>query len=238
MSPSGGLDRAQRTAACQGSRSSVVLKCRVAPISTQESSTGLAMSGSVAIDSAHGLGSIRWVSMPRCASAVTISSPSGVASTTTAFLHRVEDLVPLHRLPDVLHPVQAAEIAAGDTRVGVVEPGRHDQGVVRHLLALDRHQACPGVDGGHGGLVADVDALVDVLLLGAEEKSLEIRDLPAVHVRDPARAVCGVLELGVDGDFGPGVRALGRPGRTHAGGAASDDDDAPSHPRPPTRRRL
>ena len=33
-----------------------MLKCSFTPISTQESSTGLAMSGSVAIDSAHGRG--------------------------------------------------------------------------------------------------------------------------------------------------------------------------------------
>ena len=57
---------------------SLVLKCRWTPISPHESSTGFMMSGSVAMDIAQGAGSTRWVSMPRWASAVTISTPSGV----------------------------------------------------------------------------------------------------------------------------------------------------------------
>ena len=65
--------------------------------------------------------------MPRCASAVTISEPSGEASTTTAHLDGVEDLVPLHRPADVLDVVQAVEVAARDARIGVVEAGGDDQ---------------------------------------------------------------------------------------------------------------
>ena len=66
--------------------SKVVLKCRCTPSSRQDSSTGAMMSGSAIIDNAYGFGSIRCVSTPRCASAVTISNPSGPASTTTADL--------------------------------------------------------------------------------------------------------------------------------------------------------
>ena len=66
--------------------SSLVLKCIFTPISAQDSSTGAAMSGSVASASAQGWWSTRWVSMPRWARAVTISRPSGDASTTTATL--------------------------------------------------------------------------------------------------------------------------------------------------------
>ena len=62
----------------------VVPKWSSAPFSRQESWTGATMSGSVATDSAHAPGSIRWVLMPRWHSAVTISRPSGDASTTTA----------------------------------------------------------------------------------------------------------------------------------------------------------
>ena len=63
---------------------SVVLKWSLAPFSCQDSCTGAMMSGSVAADSAHAPSSIRCVSMPRWHSAVTISRPSGLASTTTA----------------------------------------------------------------------------------------------------------------------------------------------------------
>ena len=80
--------RTARTAPFSSPRisSSLLLKCRVAPISRHESSTGATMSGSVAMDSVHGLGSTRWVSMLRWHSAVTISSPSGPASSTTALV--------------------------------------------------------------------------------------------------------------------------------------------------------
>ena len=56
------------------------------PSSRHDSSTGAMMSGSAISDIGHGLGSTRWVSMPRWASAVTISTPSGDASITTADL--------------------------------------------------------------------------------------------------------------------------------------------------------
>ena len=48
-----------RTVPCPAKPVSVVLKCSLAPFSSQESCTGAMMSGSVATDSAHGVGSIR-----------------------------------------------------------------------------------------------------------------------------------------------------------------------------------
>src|SRR5690606_35393430 len=60
-------------------------------------------------------------------------------------LHGVEDLVPLHRVPDVLDVVETLQVATGDTRVGVVEAGREDERVVTDLpLAVDGHRAGAG----------------------------------------------------------------------------------------------
>ena len=86
---------------------------------------------------------------------------------------------------------------------------------------LDR----PGVEvqARDGRLVADVDALLGVLLLRGEEQRLEARDLPAVDVGDPAGAVGRVLELGEDDDLAVGLRALERAGGTYAGCATPDD---------------
>ena len=71
--------------------------------------------------------------MPRWASAVTISRPSGVASHDDGRPDRVEDLVPLHGLADVLDVVEAAELAAGNAGVGVVEPGGDHEAVLGDL---------------------------------------------------------------------------------------------------------
>ena len=61
-----------------------VFKWMCTPISRQDSSTGAMMSGSAISAMAHGCGSTRCVSMPRCARAVAISTPIGWASAMTA----------------------------------------------------------------------------------------------------------------------------------------------------------
>ena len=60
-------------------------KCRFAPSSFRLSCTGSAISGSAIWESSHAFSSTMWVSMPRCARAVVISTPSGPDSSTTAF---------------------------------------------------------------------------------------------------------------------------------------------------------
>jgi hypothetical protein len=47
----------------------------------------------------------------------------------------------------------------------------------------------------------DVDAGFDVGLLAGQEEAVEVGDLLAVDIGDPAGAVGGVLVLGVDDDF-------------------------------------
>ena len=76
--------RTARTLPSPTKASRVTPQCIFTPASAQESSTGCTMSGSARSLRAHGRWSMTWVSIPRCASAVTISRPSGVASTTTA----------------------------------------------------------------------------------------------------------------------------------------------------------
>ena len=117
-------------------------------------------------------------------------------------LDGVQDLVPLHRLADVLDVVETTEIAARHARVGVVEPGREHQPVPGDLaLAGDLDHLARHVDAGDVGVVVDVDAGVDVGLLGGEEQPLEAVDLLAVHIGNPARAVGDVVEPGVDDDL-------------------------------------
>ncbi len=60
-------------------------KCSLQPSSSRLVCTGSAMSGSATWASSQAFSSTRWVSMPRWASAVSISTPSGPASSTTAF---------------------------------------------------------------------------------------------------------------------------------------------------------
>ena len=67
--------------------------------------------------------------MPRWARAVTISRPSGVASTTTATLTSSRTLSHSIAPADVLHVVEAVEVGAGHARVGVVEAGGDDEPV-------------------------------------------------------------------------------------------------------------
>ena len=192
--------------------SSLVLKCRLTPISTQESSTGFDDVG-VGRHRQRPRARVDEVSLDAAVRTAPWSSraPSGPASSTTAALDGVEDLVPLHRLADVLHVV--------DARRGR-RPGRR----ARRSSTRSRRRACPRAAAGrppstvfavvsmarHRGLVADVDALVDVHLLGAEEEPLEVGDLVAVHVGDAARAVGGVLVLGEDDDLGARIGTLGR----------------------------
>ena len=77
--------------------------------------------------------------MPRCASAVTISTPERRRLHDDRRLDGVQDLVPLHRLADVLDVVEALQFTAGHARVGVVEPRGDDQRVPADLaLAGDR----------------------------------------------------------------------------------------------------
>ena len=56
------------------------------PIDSRLACTGSAMSGSATCDRSHAPSSTTWVSIPRWQSAAIISTPSGVASSTTAFL--------------------------------------------------------------------------------------------------------------------------------------------------------
>ena len=85
--------------------------------------------------------------MPRCARAVTISTPERRGLDHHRRLDRVQDLVPLDGLADVLDVVETAEIATGHARVGVVEPGREHQGVPGDLaLAGDVDDLAAHVD--------------------------------------------------------------------------------------------
>ena len=143
--------------------------------------------------------------------------------------YRVENLVPLHRLADVFHVVDAGELVAGHVGLAVVPAAGDHQGIEGHLLAPDRDRLGAEVTGVDPGLVPDVDALVGVLLLAAEEEPLEVGDLFAVHVGDATRAVGRVLVLREDHDLGARVGALGRAGRSDASRTSTDDDDATRH---------
>jgi hypothetical protein len=139
-----------------------------------------------------------------------------------------DDLVPLHGLADVLDVVETLEIAAGDAGIGVVPAGADDEAVVADgAFTGDGHGVRRGVDRGHLRLVADVDTRVDVSLLAGEEQPLEVGDLAAVDVGDPAGAVGDVLELGVDDHLGAGVGGLD-PARGAQSRSASSDDDSPT----------
>ena len=142
----------------------------------------------------------------------------------------VEDLVPLHRLADVLDVVQAAEVAAGNARVLVVEAGGHHEPVPGHLALASHLCHLPGqVQRLDLGLVVDVDACVDVGLLLGQEERLEGVDLTAVDVGDSAGAVAHVFELGVDDDLVCRVRSLHSTRGTDARRSATDHQDLVWH---------
>ncbi len=150
-------------------------------------------------------------------------------------LDGVENLVPLHRLADVLDVVEALEVTARNPGVGVVESGRQHQTVPGDVLPGNVEHLAAEVDAGDLGLIADVDARLDVGLFGGQEKSLEIVDFLAVHVGNAARAVGDVLELGEHDDL---VRRIGRlhpARRTESRRAATDDYDLARHASYPLR---
>src|SRR6266702_1324186 len=173
--------------------SSVVLKCALTPSSRQDSSTGSMMSGSAISDIGHGPGSTRCVSIPRCAKAVVISTPSG------------------------------------DAGVGIVEPGGQHQTVPGHVLPVDVDDLAGDVDAADPGFVADIDAGLNVGLLGGKKKPLEVVDLLAVDVRNAAGAVGNVLELGEHHDLVAWVGCFQAARRADAGGAATYDYDLARH---------
>src|SRR5438067_1929869 len=94
---------------------------------------------------------------------------------------------------------------------------------------VHRHDLAVGIEPGDPRLVVDIDAGVVVGLFGRHEQAFEVRYLPAMDVRNAARAVADVLELGVDPDIRRWVGALGRPGRADARGAATDHHDPLRH---------
>ena len=153
--------------------------------------------------------------------------------------HGVERLVPLHRTADVLDVVQPVQVGSGDARIGVVEPGRDDQAVVAEVaLALDLDRAGLDVERRDPGLVANVDALLDVGLLRRQEERLEVGDLLAVDVRDPTRAVGRVLELGEDDHLTVRSGPLECSGRADPRRTAADHDCPRCHRHPFETRRA
>jgi hypothetical protein len=152
----------------------------------------------------------------------------------------VDDLVPLHGPADVLHVVEAVEVASGHPGVGVVEPGGDHQAVPADItLSLHPDGVAGQVDDGHLRLVMDVDAGLDVRLFAGQEEPVEVGNLAAVHVRDATRAVGAVLVLGVDDHLASRVGRLGRTGGADACSPASDHhgtrDDSSSRHGPPPR---
>jgi hypothetical protein len=74
----------------------------------------------------------------------------------------------------------------------------------------------------------DVDPGLDVGLLAGQEQALEVGDLLAVDLGNPAGAVGAVLVLGVDDDLALGIGRLGGSGGTDACGT-TPDDHRPGH---------
>src|SRR5204863_5481567 len=137
----------------------------------------------------------------------------------------VDDLVPLHGPADVLDVVQALKVGTRNAGIGVVEAGGDHQPVPADVaLPLHGDLTAGEVEARHLPLVVDVDAGLDVGLLAGQEQPVEVGDLLAVDIGDPAGAVGAVLVLGVDEDFAGRVGGLGRPGSADASGATPDND--------------
>ena len=143
-------------------------------------------------------------------------------------LHRVELLVELHRLADVLDVVDAVEVHARHVGLLPEEAGAEDELVEALGLVLRRDRAPVEVDVGDDRLHAHVQAVLAVALDGGQEEVVEARDLAAVDERDAARRVGDVRELGEDAHLELRVQALGD-GRGRRPRAASADDDYALH---------
>jgi hypothetical protein len=144
---------------------------------------------------------------------------------------RVQDFVPLHGLTDVLDVVEPAKVAARDTRIGVVEAGgQHERVPPDFALAGDLNDPALHIDTGDVGVVVHIDTGVDVGLLGGKKQLLEVLDLPAVDIGDPAWAVGHVIESGVDHHLGFWIGRLDATRCPHPACATTDDNDlAPHH---------
>jgi hypothetical protein len=151
-------------------------------------------------------------------------------------LDRVELLVELHRAPDVLDVVEPFEVRARHLRLLPREAGADDQLVEALVGVTRRHRALVEVDLSDDGLHPHVEPVVDVALHRRQEEALELRDLAAVHVRDPARRVGDVLELREHRHLEVGVGALGDGRRGGPRAAAPDDDETLGHVPSPLRR--
>ena len=124
----------------------------------------------------------------------------------------------------------------GGYRPGRPYKGKHEP-VVLDLaslagILLDLHHLAVEIYCRDARLVVDVDAGLDVGLLVCEEQRVEVFDFAPMHVRDPARAVADVFELGEDGDQRVGGSLLDTARSADATGAPSDDDDPKRHGQP------
>ena len=144
-------------------------------------------------------------------------------------LHPLELLVEQHRGADVLDVVQALEVGARHVGLLPREAGPDHQ-LVEPLVGV------PGGDGaavevevGDRGLHPHVEPVLDVALDRGQEQVLELRDLAAVHERDPARRVGDVGELGEEGHPQVRVQPLGDGGGRRSGAASADHDQALAH---------
>ena len=75
----------------------------------------------------------------------------------------------------------------------------------------------------------NINALIDVGLLGRQEQPLEIEDFATVNIRDSARTVGRVLKFGIDRDRCGRIHTFRSSSGAHAGSAASHDYNMISH---------
>src|SRR5829696_883597 len=143
---------------------------------------------------------------------------------------RVQDFVPLDGFANVLDVVEAAEVAAWDTRIGVVEAGGQHKRVPLHLaLTGDLNDLALHINTGDVGVVVHIDTGVDVGLLGSQKQLLEVLDLPAVHVGDATRAVGDVVKAGIDDHLGFWIGRLDATCSAHPACATTDYYDLARH---------